>query len=109
MLIQHGHVNPKDRTILFFSCGDIGNAVVVTMEYHLRKLDCIIVFLEYFMMFDSLDFPNLYLIADIGKSGQALMYGVLKGKKAFRYSCYLQNMLREYECFLYQPILQSVF
>ena len=83
MLIQHGHVNPKDRTIFFFSCGDVGYAVVISMEYHLRQLDSVIIFLEYFMMFDCLDFPDLNLVANITKSRETLMNGVLKGKKAF--------------------------
>ena len=67
MLIEHGHINPKDGALLFLGSGDIGDVVVIPMEYHLGQLDGIIVFFEYLVMLDSFHFPHFYLVIDIGK------------------------------------------
>lgn len=67
MLIEHGHINPKDGALLFLGSGDIGDVVVIPMEYHLCELDSIVVFFEYLMMFNGFHLAYFYLVIDIGK------------------------------------------
>ena len=67
VLIEHGHINPKDGALLFLGSGDIGDVVVIPMEYHLCELDSIVVFFEYLMMFNGFHLPYFYLVIDICK------------------------------------------
>ena len=57
----------KDGALLFLGSGDIGDVVVIPMEYHLCELDSIVVFFEYLMMFNGFHLPYFYPVIDIDK------------------------------------------